>query len=268
MGTRERFAELVAAPVVPLGEGCLVIAAHLGHPLPVEEGLDVLGALAASTLAASSGDAPVPLDEIVHHLFGRLGFRGDRASYGDVRNSLLPEVLRRRIGIPITLSVVLLEVADRLGAPAVGVGMPGHFLVGDAAAPGRWFDCFDGGALLDADGARARFAQVHGPSATFDPAFLEPTPAPQILARVLNNLANGRRAEGDPTGLLRVLELRDEIPAVRLAPRMRVELAEALAAVGRTAEAADVLVELSERVDPRRRGALAERIAVLRASLN
>lgn len=268
MATRERFAELVRAPVVPLGEGCLVIAAHLGHPMPVEDGLDLLGALAASTLAASAGDVPVPLDEIADHLFVHLGFRGDRARYGDLRNSLLPDVLRRRTGIPITLSVVLLEVAGRLGAPAVGVGMPGHFLVGDAAVPGRWLDPFDGGRVLDLDGARRRFLEVHGPSASFDPAFLQPTPPAQILARVLNNLANGHRSLGDPTGLLRVLELRDEIPAVRDAPRSRVELAEALAAVGRTAEAAAVLTALSERIDPRRRAALGERIATLRSSLN
>ncbi|MEZ5180553.1 MAG: transglutaminase-like domain-containing protein [Acidimicrobiales bacterium] len=154
MSARERFAELVVAPRPSLGEGCLLIASHLGHPMSVDEGLDRLDALAAGALVASGGEAPVPLEDVVEHLFATVGFRGDRASYGDVRNSLLPEVLQRRRGIPITLSVVLLEVAGRLGAPAVGVGMPGHFLVGDPAHGDRWFDCFDGGAPLDLAGAR------------------------------------------------------------------------------------------------------------------
>ncbi|HRW38591.1 MAG: transglutaminase family protein [Acidimicrobiales bacterium] len=268
MTALERFAELVVAPRPSLGEGGLLIAAHLGHPMPVEEGLDRLDALAAGTLLASGGEAPVPLDEVVEHLFSTVGFRGDRATYGDARNSLLPEVLRRRVGIPITLSVVLLEVADRVGAPAVGVGMPGHFLVGDAVRGDRWFDCFDGGALLDLAGARARFEALHGREVRFDPALLAPTPSPQILARVLNNLANAHRATGDPRALVRVLELRDAIPGVRAAPRARVELAEALAGVGRVADAAAVLAELRERVDPRRRGALEVRLAALRAALN
>lgn len=268
MTHRERFAELVASPRVSLGEGCLLIAAHVGHPMPVDDGLDLLDALAATALAGPAGEPPLALDAVVDHLFGRLGFRGDRDDYGSVRNSLLPEVLRRRRGLPITLSIVLIEVAERLGAPAVGVGMPGHFLVGDGPRPTRWIDCFEGGAILDLAGARARFASLHGAAAAFDPAFLQPTPRAQILARVLNNLANAHRATGDPTALLRVLELRDDLPGVRAAPRARVELAEALVGVGRTAEAADVLDELAGRIDPRRRTALEARIHALRASLN
>ena len=216
---RARFAELVSSPRVPLGEGCLVIAAHVGRRAAVDEGLDALDALAAAVLAGAPGDAPLTLDDVAAGLFGRLGFRGDQRDYGAIRNSLLPDVVRRRTGIPITLSVVFIEVAARLGAPAHGVGMPGHFLVGDGRRDDRWYDCFDGGVALDLEGARARFAAVHGPSATFDPAFLQPTAAPQILARVLNNLANVQRAGGDPTALVRVLELRDLIPGVAGAPR-------------------------------------------------
>ena len=257
--------------MVPLGEGCFVIAEHLGHPTTVDDGLEQLTVLAAATAAALgiSGveGAPPPLDAIGAHLFATLGFAGDADHYYDVRNSLLPDVLRRRCGIPITLAIVVIEVADRLGVHASGVGMPGHFLVGDGPAPQRWLDPFTGN-WLDATGAAGRFRAVHGAAASFDPSFLEPTPHPQILARVLANLAGVERSAGDPCALLRVLELRGDIPGVGGAPRAQVELAEAYVSVGRVGDALAVLEALGERVDPRRREALASRMAVLRAGLN
>jgi regulator of sirC expression with transglutaminase-like and TPR domain len=265
---RARFAAVVASPDPSLGEGCALIARHLGHAGTVEGCARRLDDLAAEVLEALGTLSPVPVTEVAAHLFGSGGFRGNRARYDDPRNSLLPEVLERRTGIPITLSIVLIEVARRLGTHPVGVGMPGHFLVGESGRPTRWIDAFDGGAVLDEADARHRFAAIHGPAATFDPAFLRPTPGPQILARVLANLANVQRAAGDPTALVRILELRDEIPAVRTAPRARVELAEALVAVGRVADAVEVLEELEVRLEARRRGAVAARIAQLRASLN
>lgn len=269
MTHREHFGRLVRSPIVPLGEACFVLAAQLGHPTPVSDGMGALEALADTTAAvvdASRGH--VDLDGIVSHLFADLGFSGDADVYYDVRNSMLPDVLRRRVGIPITLGIVLIEVAQRLDVGATGVGMPGHFLVGDGAAPTRWVDAFNGGAWLDAREAEARFRVIHGETATFDPAFLAPTPRPQILARVLANLAGIYRTVGDPTRLLRSLELRCDIPGVGQAPRAQVELAEAYVAVGRIATAVDVLEDLTERVDPRRRDVLVSRIDILRAGLN
>lgn len=272
MSHREHFGRLVRSPIVPLAEACFVIAAQLGHPDPVADGLASIEALADETAAASARDvgpeATASLDPIVRHLFGTLGFTGDADVYYDVRNSLLPEVLRRRIGIPISLGIVLIDVAERLDVAATGVGMPGHFLVGDGAAPSRWVDAFDHGRWLDARGAEARFRAVHGADATFDPAFLAPTPRPQILARVLANLAGVYRGLGDPTRLLRTLELRCDIPGVGHAPRAQVELAEAYVTVGRVGTAIEVLEDLTERVEPRRREVLAARIDLLRAALN
>ncbi|WP_426572975.1 transglutaminase family protein [Aquihabitans sp. McL0605] len=268
MNQRERFSALVRAPRVPLGEGCCVIASHLGHPADPSAGMAALDELATSTGEAVDGRSGRRLEGISAHLFGSVGLRGDREHYYDARNSMLPDVLRRRRGIPITLAVVVIDVAERLGVPATGVGMPGHFLVGDGPAPTRWLDGFDGGTWLDADGAVACFRSIHGAGATFDASFLAPTPRPQILARVLANLAGIYRTAGDPTSLLRALELRCDIPGVGTAPRAQVELAEAHVAVGRTDEALLVLERLLERVDPRRRTALEERIAGLRAVRN
>jgi regulator of sirC expression with transglutaminase-like and TPR domain len=266
---RETFGELVRSPIVPLGEACFVLAAQLGRPEAVADGVAALERLTDDTAAAASAaHGIVDLEGIVEHLFGALGFAGDSDVYYDVRNSMLPDVLRRRIGIPITLGIVVIEVAQRLDVAATGVGMPGHFLVGDGAVPTRWIDAFDHGRWLDRGGAQQRFRAVHGPDATFDPAFLMPTPRPQILARVLANLAGIYRGLGDPTRLLRSLELRCDIPGVGQAPRAQVELAEAYVAVGRIGTAIDVLESLTERVDPRRRDVLVSRIDVLRAGLN
>ncbi len=272
MSHREHFARLVRSPFVPLGEACFVVAAQLGHPTPIEEGMSALEALtddtALAVLRATGSTARKDLDDIGRHLFGTLGFTGDADVYYDVRNSMLPDVLRRRIGIPISLGIVLIEVAERLDVTATGVGMPGHFLVGEGAAPTRWIDAFDHGRWLDAAGAQQRFRAIHGEGATFDPAFLAPTPRPQILARVLANLAGIYRGIGDPTRLLRSLELRCDIPGVGQAPRAQVELAEAYVTVGRVDTAISVLDALTERVDPRRRDVLVTRIEQLRAGLN
>ena len=267
MSPREHFGRLVRSPIVPLGEACFVLAAQLGHPDPIEEGLASLEGLTDETAAAIGPGRP-DLDQIAHHLFSTLGFSGDADVYYDVRNSMLPDVLRRRIGIPISLGVLLIEVAQRLDVAATGVVMPGHFLVGDGAVPARWIDAFDHGRWLDAKGAEQRFRVIHGEGATFDPAFLAPTPRPQILARVLANLAGIYRTIGDPTRLLRSLELRCDIPGVGQAPRAQVELAEAYVTVGRVDRAMEILEALTERVEPRRREVLVARIDLLRAGLN
>ena len=94
-------------------------------------------------------------DGLRQHLFGDLGFTGDRDTYHDPRNSLLPDVLDRRLGIPITLAVLAIEVGRRCGVALVGVGMPGHFVARSAAEPHRYLDAFDGGRELDREGCRA-----------------------------------------------------------------------------------------------------------------
>lgn len=260
-----RFAALARSPVPSLGRSCGLIAEHLGAvdgEAATERHLDRFAAsVAEATIAAPT------LDDVAGHLVDVLGFTGERARYYDRRNSLLPEVLRRRRGIPITLSIVVIEVARRLDLDATGVAMPGHFLVGDGAAPRRWLDPFDGGAWLDVAGARRAFARVHG-DAPFDRAYLEPAPPRAILARVLANLLAVLRAEGDAVALLRTAELRAAVPGVGDAPRSQVELAEAYAAVGRLADALAVLEQLQQTVDPRRRPGVQARIDLVRASLS
>jgi regulator of sirC expression with transglutaminase-like and TPR domain len=121
------------------------------------------------------------------HLFDELGFRGNEIDYNDPRNSCLNYVLDRRTGLPITLSVVYIEVARRLGQPVSGIGLPGHFIVeyndGEFAA---YIDPFHSGRLLTAGDCRQLARERTGSDA--DGTALAPVGARYILVRMLNNL--------------------------------------------------------------------------------
>jgi len=223
---------------VRLDTACLLIAAHARTPTEatgvVSRGIEELDGLAES--------CPGPrLDDLRRHLFDSLGFTGDRRHYDDPRNSYLDEVLARRTGIPITLSVVTMEVGRRLGLGLTGVGMPGHFLVG--VGDGRYLDAFDGGRLLDAAGCRHRFSELAGVDAPWSPELLRPTGPFAIVARVLANLRQLFATTQDLRGLDWVLRLRLGIPGVP--NRERVERASVLAALGRYDEAAGELERLA-----------------------
>ena len=152
-------------------------------------------------------------DAVLEELFVRRGFAGATDDYADPRNSFLDAVLERRRGIPISLSVVVIEVARRLGVVVHGVGMPGHFLVQAAGAEDIWCDPFAGGALLDVDGCRARFDALFRGERVLHPRDLAPTPPRAILARMLANLEQGPLGR-DPRAQEWLYELHLSIPGV------------------------------------------------------
>ena len=116
-------------------------------------------------------------------LFSELGFAGNAADYYSVANSCLNEVLTSKTGIPITLSVVYLEIARRLARPVFGIGLPGHFVVQyDDGLYSTYIDPFHGGALLDASQCH-ELAKTDG-----NPAALAHVNNRQIIARMINNL--------------------------------------------------------------------------------
>lgn len=122
-------------------------------------------------------------------LFGTSGFRGNAEDYGDPRNSYLNEVLDRRLGIPISLSVVYLSIAKRLDIPAFGVGLPGHFIVGVRDGRDTWYlDPFHGGGRLSINDCARLVESTTGYSGSFQMEWLAPLPPRQILARMLHNL--------------------------------------------------------------------------------
>ena len=154
------------------------------------------------------------------YLFETLGFAGNTRDYGDPENSFLDSVLERRVGIPISLAVLMMEVGRRIGVPVHGVGMPGHFLVMDAARDGVWCDPFHGGALCDVEGCRQLFARVHGNARGFSRALLVPTEPHAIVARMLANLESGRMAT-DPLALAWLCELHLTLPDLAADQRAR-----------------------------------------------
>jgi regulator of sirC expression with transglutaminase-like and TPR domain len=232
----ERFTQLMARPEpeIALDEAALLVAAHAHPDLDVDARLEQLDALAARAAGVSAG-------ELSTILFVAEGFRGNDTDYGDPRNSFLDDVLDRHLGIPITLSVVMLEVGRRCGLQLHGVGMPGHFLVG--AGPGEWFDPFHDGARLDLAGCAALFAQQHA-NARFRPQFLMPVGPRAIVQRMLGNLQH-TFMQRDPKAAVWVIRLRLRVPDLTLSQRG--DLAGLLGRLGQFAEAArelDVLAQL------------------------
>ena len=122
-------------------------------------------------------------------LFEVLQLRGNEEDYYDPRNSCLNSVLMRRLGIPISLSVVYVEVARRLGRPMYGVGLPGHFIVAYEDANSRyWIDPFNRGRVLSFADCCALAKQTAGVDVRTNPAVLAPLNNRQILVRMLSNL--------------------------------------------------------------------------------
>jgi len=127
------------------------------------------------------------------YLFGEQGFVGNEEKFEDPRNSCLNEVIERRTGIPITLSLVYMEVAQRAGLHVDGVNFPGHFLVrcpqtGRESGGGLIIDPFNGGALLSEQDCRVLLQRHVGSEVAFDKALLTPATRAQILVRMLLNL--------------------------------------------------------------------------------
>jgi regulator of sirC expression with transglutaminase-like and TPR domain len=195
-GLRERFAMLVASPAWTLDRAALEIS-RIGHPdldpAPTLERLDALADAVRPRLAPGATLASAA-HLLARHLFEDCGFRGNRTDYYDPRNSFLNDVVARRTGIPISLSVVAIEVGRRLGITVDGVGFPGHFLVRVAGPDGPvLLDCFHGGVRVEQDELLERLRTLsensRGPEfAQVPPSFLEVTPPAGILARMLRNL--------------------------------------------------------------------------------
>ena len=188
---RARFAALLARPAIPLAEAALAVAEEEYPRLDAGRYLAALDELAGAVAARlpprrTAADALRAMRAV---LFEERGFRGNEERYYDPRNSFLNEVLDRRLGIPITLSILYIEVAARVGVTVQGVAFPGHFLVRCSAGGTEVFiDPFHGGEVLSADECVARLKARAPARAEFDPRHLEPVGPRHILGRLLHNL--------------------------------------------------------------------------------
>ncbi|MFH1113491.1 MAG: transglutaminase-like domain-containing protein [Pseudomonadota bacterium] len=142
----------------------------------------------------------LPVDLINKVLFEEEGFRGNSNDYYDPRNSCLNEVLERKLGIPITLSIVYIEVGRRAGLRTYGIGLPGHFIVGLLTDAGRIFvDPFNEGRTLTEDACRRIVGTRTGASRAFNRSFLDPVWPKQILVRLMRNLKGIYLSRNDQT---------------------------------------------------------------------
>lgn len=185
MSTRARFAEVVRSEPVDLGLACLLVGGETDPELDVDASLAVLDELAAAARPHVPPGCPS------HVAAGGLrrvlgGFSGTPEDYGDVRSSLLHEVLRRRRGLPLTLSVVWVEVARRLGVVAEPVALPGHVVVAVGAEDVVHVDAYAGGEPVPVTALAARVRAATG--APLRPEDLEPAAPVDLLLRLLTNV--------------------------------------------------------------------------------
>ena len=233
----DRFSEALLKTPVPLDEAAFALSAHCQErPLQLEVGRGSLDELASRVITPS-------FVGVATLLFDELGFAGDNLDYFNPRNSYLEHVLESRIGIPISLAVVMMEVCRRCDVEACGIGMPGHFLVGDKQDATQLLDPFRGKIITPQD-AEKLFAYLN-PSAEFRPEFLAETSNEAILSRMLNNLRLIHVKRKLTEDLIRVLDL---MVCWNSPPLGEVkQLAAALDSLGRTDQAARRLEEIAGR---------------------
>ncbi|MFM9370367.1 transglutaminase-like domain-containing protein [Streptomyces sp. Da 82-17] len=256
---RAQFAREARAERPDLALLCLLLAAEADPQLD-EAGVDAaqmeLDRL-AGLLPYKPGGPRAWAAAVAELLGGRCAFRGSQADYRRLESSLLHEVLRRRRGLPILLSVVWTEVARRAGAPVYGVALPGHFVVGFGPPEDQVLaDPFDGGRVLTGTDAELLVSGATG--GPLDPSMLRPADPLDIVVRILNNIRAWAAVRPERSDVaLWALDLSLLLPSHPA--RLRYERAQLLVQRGefRTGAAAlDEYAEVVEAVD----GQAAERI--------
>lgn len=176
-----------------LAEAALAAATIISPELAIANELQKLDAMGQELVARMSVPMTVEqkLTVLNTYFFDELGYGGNRDDFFDPRNSCLNEVLDRKLGIPISLSILYLDLADALGLDAFGIGFPGHFLVGIHSADRRWYiDVFDNGRQLQPDDLKVMLAsqlQDHTHMHAMANYLKAATPV-QIIVRLLRNL--------------------------------------------------------------------------------
>jgi len=226
---QQAFAQVARQPDddIDLAAAALAVSGLFQQSLATSETLASLERLAteANTRVGPQADLFDKVRALNHFLFEEVGFAGNQDDFYDPRNSFLDQVLSRRLGIPITLSMLYIEVAARLGLPAYGVGFPGHFLVrigrGDTAL---MLDAYAGGVALPESELDQRLADLYGQgtlSIRSHPALLRPATKREILVRMLRNLTGIYRDRDEHVNRLAALTA-----SLTLAPDLPDELRE------------------------------------------
>jgi regulator of sirC expression with transglutaminase-like and TPR domain len=191
--SRQYFYQEISQPdeQIDLAKAALYIAQEEYPDLDPNEYLNALDTMAAEVqerLPAQRYPLRI-VQSINQYLYNDLGFTGNTADYYNPHNSFLNQVIDRRSGIPLTLSLVYLEVARRIDFPMVGVGIPGHFLIRpEFEDVGIFVDAFDGGNVLFPEDCQERLTEIYRQPVELKPEFLAPVTPRQLLLRMLTNL--------------------------------------------------------------------------------
>lgn len=192
----QAFAALVRPDIederIELSRAALTFARIEYPDLKIESYLQQIEQMATRVEARipEKGDAAQSIAALNEVLFFEDMFRGNTVDYYNPRNSFLNDVLDRRLGIPITLALVYMEVGRRVGFPLFGVGMPGHFLLKHYEVSGRslLIDAFDRGLVLSEEDCQKKLNDIYSGQLLLRPEFLMPVTRRQMLTRMLNNL--------------------------------------------------------------------------------
>ena len=188
----EKFSDVTDRPdyEIDVARAALLLSASEYPDISIDQELFTFQRIAGS-ISSKLLDDDDPLycmNTISEALFDEGGFRGNDDDYYDPRNSYLSQVLERRVGIPITLAVVYMEVGRRLKVPLVGIGMPGHFLVRHLEIDNLFVDPFNGGYLLSKEECQKLLEErMQGP-VDWDESLLSPVSNREIVARIIRNL--------------------------------------------------------------------------------
>jgi regulator of sirC expression with transglutaminase-like and TPR domain len=201
----DRFAEVVNRETVPLDEAAFLLAVPASPDLNVDAQCARLDGLAADI-------ATPTLDGLRQALFGSGRFTGNMLNYYEIENSYLNAVLDRGVGIPISLSVLAIEVGRRIGVPVAGVGFPGHFLLRDKVDSSVFIDPFHGGREVTEIDCQVRFRRDAPPGAPWTDDYLAPVSNVAILYRMLGNMLAITRQSRDLSLLVPLLRMRSSMP--------------------------------------------------------
>jgi len=262
--SRTLLRRFIAQEPIDLVRAALAVAREEYPDLDEGRYLRLLDRLAEGVQAGLPGGA-IPerrVGRMNAYLFHELGFCGNQADYYDPRNSFLNEVLERRVGIPLTLCIVYMEVGRRCGLAVEGVGFPGHFLCKVRLAEDELIiDPFHRGQLLGTEELKRRLVSAVGEQVRFDPRLLRAAKPREILVRMLQNLRSVYEGRNDiPRALSAVDRLLLLAPDNVRGLRERAQLYEQLG--GSAAAAADL--ERVLNLDPNAADARALRALVRR----
>jgi regulator of sirC expression with transglutaminase-like and TPR domain len=250
MEHRERLVRLVRRSDADLAEAALLCCVEVQPELDVDLALLRIDALADGLRSSgfTPGEAEADARALGHYLAVEQGFTGDEATYHDPDNALLTRVLDRKRGLPITLSILFVSIARRLDVPAFPVNLPGH-VVAAVAGPQRpvVVDPFHRGVLLDDEALARRLSEVSAGRVPFHRAMLRPSPAVEVVRRLLNNLTRDFLGKGDAPNALWTVELKLALP--NQAPddhRVHGELLEQVGRYGDAATAFETYLDVTD----------------------